>query len=52
MKEATVFAHYYGEKDDEFIRWTILKEGGEITNDVMQHPDKIDLFLIDIPWWP
>ena len=51
VKEATVFDHYYGEKDEDFIRWTILKEGEEITHDVMQHPDKIDPFLIDIPWW-
>ena len=52
VKEATVFDHYYGEADDDFIRWTILKEGEEITNDVMQHQDKMDPFLIDIPWWP
>ena len=52
VKEATVFDHYHGEKADEFIRCTILKEGEEITYDVMQHPDKQDPFLIEFPWWP
>ena len=44
VKEATVFDHYYSEKDDNFICWTILKEGEEIKHDVIP-------FLIDIPWW-
>ena len=30
----------------------ILKEGEEITHDVMQHLEKQDPFLIDIPWLP
>ena len=25
--DATMFNHYYGEGDDEFIEWTVLKMG-------------------------
>jgi hypothetical protein len=47
---ATTFAHYYGEGENDFIRWEILKEGDEIVDDVMQHPAAASPFAIDIPW--
>ena len=45
------FDHYHGEGDDEFIRWEILKDGNEITDDIMEH-DSDSPFRIDIPWSP
>lgn len=51
---ATTFDHYYGEGDNEYIRWTILKDGEEISEDVMTHPseENITPFNVDIPWAP
>jgi hypothetical protein len=48
---ATTFHHYHGEGDNDFIEWTILREGEEIVEDVMQH-DNTSPFSIDIPWEP
>ena len=48
--DATTFDHYYGEGENDFIRWDILKEGEEIVDDVMQHPPNTSPFKIDIPW--
>ena len=31
------FKHFHGEGDSDYIEWTVLKEGKEITTDVMQH---------------
>jgi hypothetical protein len=45
------FDHYHGEGDDEYIRWEILKDGNEITEDIMEH-DSDSPFRIDIPWSP
>ena len=51
--EATTFNHYYGEADDQFIKWDILQEGEEITQDAMQHSvGDTSPFIIDIPWKP
>jgi len=48
---ATSFNHYHGEGDDEFIQWTILMEGTEISEDVMKHPPKdTSPFNVNIPW--
>ena len=38
IKAATSYKHYYGEKNSEYIQWTILKDGEEIVEDVMQPP--------------
>jgi hypothetical protein len=38
IKEATSYKHYYGEKDSEYIEWTILRDGEEIVEDVMVAP--------------
>ena len=48
---ATTFHHYHGEGDNNFIEWTILREGEEIVEDVMQH-NNTSPFSIDIPWEP
>ena len=45
------FDHYHGKGDDEFICWEILKDGNEITDDIMEH-DSDSPFRIDIPWSP
>ena len=50
VKAAVNFNHFYGEGSNDFISWEILKDGDEITKDVMQHPDQTDPFCIDIPW--
>ena len=51
--DATMFNHYYGEGDDEFIEWTILKDGEEIVNDVMSHKRKdASPFTKKIQWDP
>lgn len=51
--EATTFNHYYGEGDNEYIEWTILKDGEEISEDIMQHPQQSSSpFNVDIPWLP
>ena len=34
--EATSSDHYYGEGEHDFIRWEILKEGGDVVEDVIQ----------------
>ena len=34
---ATTFDHYFGESNHDFIWWEILKEGEEISKDVMDH---------------
>lgn len=45
------YKHYYGEGDNEYIEWTILQEGEEIVDDVMQHPPQLQsVFKKDIPW--
>ncbi len=36
---ATTFDHYYGESEHDFIRWKILKEGEEISEDVIMDHD-------------
>ena len=33
--DATTFDHYWGEGDEDFVQWEILKEGEEISEDVM-----------------
>ena len=49
-KNATTF-HFHGEGDDDYIEWTILKEGEEITTDIMQHqPQDASPFSKDIEW--
>ena len=48
--KATSFDHCYGEREEAFISWTILKEGKEITEGVMQHPAADSPFVIDISW--
>ena len=51
--QATSFNHYYGEGDAMFIKWDILQEGEEITQDAMQHSvADTSPFLVDIPWKP
>ena len=49
--EARSFHHYHGEDDNDFIEWTILREGEEIVDDVMTHVDRSP-FAINIPWKP
>ena len=50
---ATSFNHFYGEGDGDFIEWTILKDGEEITTDVMQHkPQDGSPFGSEIEWHP
>jgi hypothetical protein len=45
------FDHYRGVGDNEFICWKFLKEGNEITDDIMEH-NSDSPFRIDIPWYP
>lgn len=48
---ATTFNHFHGEGDSNYIEWTILKEGEEITMDIMQHqPQDGSLFATEIEW--
>ena len=50
---ATSFNHYYGECDNDFIQWTILMEGSEISEDVMKHPPKdTSPFKANLQWMP
>ena len=50
---ATTFDHYYGESNEDFIRWDILKEGEEISEDVMEHDTRDrSPFNNEIPWIP
>ena len=50
---ATTFDHYYGESASDFIKWTILKDGDEISEDVMEHPSQeTSPFSVEIPWSP
>ena len=50
---ATSFRHFHGEGDNDYIEWRILKEGEEITNDVMQHkPHEVSPFVKEIEWHP
>ena len=48
--DATTYDHYYGEGDGDYIRWDILKEGEEITEDVMIHETDTSPFTVNIPW--
>ena len=51
IKCATSYKHYYGEKDNEYIEWTILKDGEEIVEDVMlAPPPSATPFGYNIPW--
>ena len=53
VKNATTFHHFHGEGKNDYIEWTILKEGEEILTDVMQHqPQDGSPFLTDIKWHP
>jgi hypothetical protein len=53
VKNATTFHHFHGEGNDDYIEWTILKEGEEITTDIMQHqPQDASPFSKDIEWHP
>ena len=53
MLEAKSFNHYYGEGDDDNIKWDILQPGEEITQDSMQHSvDDTSPFKVHIPWKP
>jgi hypothetical protein len=45
------FDHYYGEGNDQYIRWETLKDANEITEDIMEH-DSDSPFRIDLPWSP
>ena len=50
---ANTFRHFHGDGDGDFIEWTILKEGEEITTDVMQHePQDGSPFSTEIEWHP
>ena len=53
IKTATTFHHFHGEGENDYIEWTILKEGEEISTDVMQHqPQDGSPFSTDINWHP
>ena len=53
VNNATTFHHFYGEGNDDYIEWTILKEGEEITTDIMQHrPQDASPFAKHIEWHP
>jgi hypothetical protein len=48
---ATSYKHFYGEGDDQYIEWTILKEGEEVVEDVMKPPPETNTpFGLHIPW--
>ena len=50
---ASTFKHFHGEGDSDYIEWTILNEGEEITSDVMQHrPQEGSPFATEIEWHP
>ena len=50
---ATTFNHFHGEGDSDYIEWTILKDGKEITTDIMQHqPQDGSPFETEIQWHP
>ena len=51
--DATTFDHYYGKGDGDFIEWTILADGEEISNNVMGHcPQDTFPFSVQNPWSP
>ena len=53
VRAATSFNHYYGECDNDFIEWTILMEGSEISEDVMKHsPKDTSPFKANLQWMP
>jgi hypothetical protein len=45
------FDHYYGEGNNQYIHWVILKDGNEITKDIMEHCSDSS-FRIYVPWSP
>jgi hypothetical protein len=47
--DATTFDHYWGEGEEDYVRWEILKEGEEISSDVMSHPSTSP-YSTKIPW--
>jgi hypothetical protein len=49
VKAAVNFNHFYGEGSNDFISWEIMKDRDKITEDVMQHPERLDPFCINIP---
>ncbi len=49
--QAKTFDHYYGDDNADYIRWDILEDGEEITEDVMKHDiGASSPFKINIPW--
>jgi len=50
---ANTFLHFHGEDDSDYIEWTILRDGEEITTDCMQHtPQDASPFSTEIEWHP
>lgn len=50
IAKAQSYRHFYGEEDNQYIEWTILQEGEEIVDDVMQPSQPSAVFNKDIPW--
>ena len=51
--QANTFHHFHGEQDSNYIEWTILKEGEEITTDTMVHQlQDCSPFSKKIEWHP
>ena len=51
IAEATTFNYKYGEEEKEFIKWTILKDTEDITEDPLNIPKEVN-YTTEIPWDP
>jgi hypothetical protein len=50
LAATTFHHHHHGERNNDFVEWTILKKGEEIIDNVMKH-DNAPPFSI-VPWQP
>ena len=51
IAKASTYKHFYGEGDEQFIEWEILRDGEEIVDNVMQLPTPTaGPFGVNIPW--
>ena len=51
IAKASTYKHFYGEGEEQYIEWKILRDGEEIADDVMQTPTPTEgPFGVKIPW--
>jgi len=52
ISSSTTFCHEYGKGKEDFVKWTILPDSEQITEDPMPPPDepKFTEMMDDVPW--